>query len=174
MNVPIKLSDQLSDKKKIEILRKNWMSHDAKYQMTIVQRFGWEEANKLNKQIITEMGKTMMFRLKNALSIEDIRSPEEFMDICSAAVDFYYPSPIMLYEFKKNTDMQLLAVIKKCAVIDQIKSIGVTEFYECGCFAMRQGWYKALGLRVKEECLTCLKEGDKECNILVNVKRWKE
>jgi hypothetical protein len=172
MDKQICLLDKLTKDKKIEILRKNWMSHDAKSQMAIVQEFGWEKGNLLNKEIISEMGKVMMHRLKNALHITTIRNPDDFIDICSAAVDLYYPPPAMAYEFRKISENQLLANIKKCAVIAQVKRIGVSNFYECGCFAIRKGWYKALELKVKEECTSCIKEGDNECNIIVNVKKW--
>jgi hypothetical protein len=165
--------DKLNKDIKIEILRKNWMSHDAKSQMAIVREFGWEKGNKMNKEIISEMGKVMMYRLKNALDVTEIRNPDEFIAICSAAMDFYYPPPAMTYEFKKISDTQLLAIVKKCAVIDQVKRIGVSDSYECGCFAMRKGWYKALGLKAREECSSCIKEGDSECKIVVNVKSWK-
>lgn len=172
MDDPTNLLEKLTNEKKIEILRKNWMSHDAKSQMAIVREFGWEKGNKLNMEIISEMGKVMMYRLKNALGMKAIRNSEEFIDICSAAVDFYYPQPTMIYDFRKVSDNQLLAIIKKCAVIDQVKSIGVENSYECGCFAMRKGWYKALGLKIREECSSCIKNGDKKCKIIMNVKGW--
>ena len=164
--------DSLSDIQKIDILRKNWMSHDARSQMAIVQAFGWEKANKLNKKIIAEMGKVMMHRFVNALKITQVKNLQNLHDVCLAAMELYYPPPSMLYEFQKVSDSELLGIVKNCAVIEQVKRLGVENNYECGCFAMRSGWYKALGLDAEEECLTCIKDGDKECRVLIKVKKW--
>lgn len=170
MNSLLKL---LSDDNKIEILRKNWISHDAKAQMAIVREFGWEKGNKLNKEIIKEMGKVMMYRLKNALKISKIQNTDEFIAICSAAVEFYYPPPYMYFEFKIKSEDEMLAVIKKCPIINQVNKIGVTNFYECGCFSLRSGWYKALGLEIEEIVTSCIKNGDAECNIIIKVRKWR-
>jgi hypothetical protein len=172
MKKQVNLLDSLSDKKRIEILRKNWMSHDARSQMAIVREFGWEKGNKLNKKIIAEMGKVMMYRFVNALTFSNVKNVQHLHDVCIAVMEFYYPPPSMSYEFQKVSDNELLGIVKQCAVIEQVKRIGMEKFYECGCFAMRSGWYKALGVDVKEECLSCMKNGDNECKILLKVKNW--
>ncbi len=174
MNQRINLLKKLSDKKKIEILRKNWMSQDAKSQMAIVSEFGWEKGNKINKQVIGEMGKVMMYRFKNALDVKIIKNPDDLINLISTMVEFYYPPPNMVYEFEKISDCQILAIVKKCPIIEQVKSIGVSDFYECGCFEMRKGWYKALKLKAKEECLACIKQGESECKIMIDVSKWNE
>ncbi|MFX1258142.1 MAG: hypothetical protein ACFFAN_09800 [Promethearchaeota archaeon] len=157
---------------KIEILRKNWMSHDARYQMAIVREFGWEKGNKLNKVIIHDMGKVMMYRLMNALDISKVKSIDELKALCLCAICFYYPEPIFSYHIEEISETDLLGVVDKCSTYDNIKKIGVVNQYECGCFAMRSGWYKALGMEVEEILLTCLKNGDKKCKILLKVKNW--
>ncbi|MFW9771920.1 MAG: DUF6125 family protein [Candidatus Thorarchaeota archaeon] len=165
--------DALTDQQKIDILRKNWMSHDARAQMAIVKEFGWEKGNKLNKSIIAEMGKVMMYRFINALKISEVKNLQTLHDVCLAAMEFYYPPPTMSYEFQKVSDNELLGIVKKCAVINQVKRIKMEDNYECGCFSMRSGWYKALGVDAEEKCLNCLKDGDKECRVLITVKKWK-
>lgn len=169
----ISLLNSISNEKKIEILRKNWMSHDARAQMTIVREFGWEKGNKLNKEIIGEMGKVMMYRLMNGLNFSKIKKVDDLILICSTAVELYYPPPNMSYEFEKISKNEALAIVKKCPIIEQVKKIGVTEFYDCACLSMRAGWYKALGIKAKEELLTSIKKGGKECQIAVRIKKWR-
>jgi hypothetical protein len=166
------LLNSLDDKTRIEILRKNWMSHDARSQMAIVQEFGWEKGNKLNKSIIKEMGKIMMYRLMNALGIKEVKDISRFYNICSTALNFYYPPPAMSYNFQNISDKELIGVIEKCSAIENVKKLGVENSYECGCFSMRSGWYKALGVKVQEDCLSCMKDGDKECKIVIKIKKW--
>lgn len=165
---------QIPDKKKIEILRKNWMSHDAKSQMTIVREFGWDKGNKINKQVIQEMGKTMMQRLLNTLEIKKITNMTDLLNFCYTAMNLYYPPPSMVYELKKLSETEAIGKITKCQAIEQVKSLNVENFYECGCHSMRAGWYKAMGAKVQEECLTCIKNGDEFCTIRLNVKRFKK
>lgn len=168
----MKLLSKLDDETKIEILRKNWMSHDAKTQMSIVREFGWEKGNELNKQIIEEMGKTMMYRLMNAFGVSKINNVKDFEAICMAAMNFYYPSPVFSLHFENISDDAVLGVVKKCSTYDNIMKIGVAKQYECGCFAMRAGWYKALGLKIEEELGKCLKNGDNVCEVTVRIKKW--
>lgn len=173
MEKQISYLDSLDDQQRIDILRKNWMSHDARSQMAIVKEFGWEKGNKLNKKIIADMGKVMMYRFTNALKIPQVKDLQALHDVCLAAMEFYYPPPTMMYEFQKISDNVLLGIVKKCAVISQVMRIKMEDNYECGCFSMRSGWYKALGVDAEEKCLTCLKDGDKECKVLITVKKWK-
>lgn len=172
MNQNLDLLELISNEKKIDILRKNWISHDAKSQMAIVQEFGWEKGNKLNKSVIYEIGKVMMYRFKNALNIDRVSNIQDFLKICTAAMKFYYPPPYAYYKFQKISDKEIIGSVEKCPIIENVKKLGVAKFYECGCFVMRSGWYKALGLEVHEECLSCLKDGDNECQIIVKVKDW--
>ncbi|MFX1388035.1 MAG: hypothetical protein ACFE9M_12530 [Promethearchaeota archaeon] len=172
MNNQPELLSKLTDKQKIEILRKNWMSHDARAQMAIVREFGWDKGNLLNKEIIGEVGKIMIYRLMNALRIFKIKNMKDFETFYNVATNFYYPSSISSYYFKQISDNVLIAVIEKCSTYDNIMKIGVAKHYECGCFAMRNGWYKAMDLKVEEELGKCLKNGDEVCEITIRIKKW--
>jgi len=172
MNQNINLLESISNEKKMEILRKNWMSHEARYQMAIVQEFGWEKANKINKTVIHEMGKVMMYRLINALGISHVDNIDNFKDICLMTQEFYYPSPIFSTQFDRESDIAITGRVEKCGIIENIERLGVSDQYECGCFAMRSGWYEALGMIVEEKLGDCLKNGANACQISVSVKKW--
>ena len=172
MNQNINLLKSISNEKKIEILRKSWMSHEARYQMTIVQEFGWEKANKINKAVIHEMGKVMMYRLMNALGISHIDNIDDFKDICFTTQEFYYQPPLFSVHLDRESDTSLIGSVEKCATIENIKRLGVSDQYECGCFAMHSGWYEALGMMVEEKLGDCLKNGANFCQISVSVKQW--
>ena len=168
------LLSTISDKQRIEILRKNWMSHEARWQMAAFEAMGWEKGNALNQTIIREMGKVMMHRLMNALGNPEVKNVEELDAVCSAAMDLYYPPPTFVYHFDRLSETSLLGVIEKCAILENVKKAGVTDFYECGCFAMRSGWYEALGVEAKEELGKCLKRGDETCEIVLKVNKWRK
>ncbi|MBD3342385.1 MAG: hypothetical protein GF353_25010 [Candidatus Lokiarchaeota archaeon] len=166
------LSKEINDNKKIEILRKNWMSHDARAQMAVVQEFGWEMGNKINKNVMRDIGRTMMYRFMNAVGVKKVHNISDFLTICMSAMKFYYPPPHMNYEFDIISKNEVLGTVKQCAAIQQVKKLGVTNSYECGCFAMRFGWYKALGIKANENCLSCIKDGDSNCKISIKIKKW--
>ena len=166
------LLSSVNNEKKIEILRKNWMSHEARYQMAIVQELGWERANDINKSVIYKMGKLMMYRLMNTLEISHIDNIDDFKDICLTAQEFYYPPPIFSVYLNRESDTSLSGTVEKCGTIDNVKRLGVLDQYECGCFAMRSGWYKALGMDVEEKLGNCIKNGDNACEITLRVKKW--
>jgi hypothetical protein len=166
------LINSLSDEIKIENLRKNWMSHDARAQMAIVREFGWEKGNRLNKTIISEMGKVMMFRLINALNLPRVKNINDLYNICITAMEFYYPPPSMSYRFEYVSEDELLGIVEKCAIIEQVKRLKITNYYECGCFAMRSGWYQALNLNVTEQCISCIKDGGNQCKVAIKVRKW--
>jgi hypothetical protein len=168
------LLSSVTDEQRIEILRKNWMSHEARWQMTVFEVLGWEKGNNLNETVIREMGKVMMYRLMNALGISQVRNVEELEAICSAAMDLYYPFPAFVYHFECLSDTSLLGVIEKCGIYENVKKAGVSDFYECGCFAMRSGWYDALGIEAEEELQSCLRRGDKGCEIVLRVNKWRK
>lgn len=172
MEVKTNLISAVNNEKKIEILRKNWMSHEARYQMAIVREFGWEKANNINKTVIYEMGKVMMYRLMNALKISHVDNIEDFKEICLTTQEFYYPPPVFSVHFDRESDMSLSGSVQKCGIIEKVKRLGVSDQYECGCFAMRSGWYKALGMDVEEKLGNCIKNGDNVCEISLRVKKW--
>ena len=172
MDVKASLLSSVNNKMKIEILRKNWMSHEARYQMAIVRELGWEKANNINKTVIYEMGKVMMYRLMNALKISHVDNIDNFKDICITTQEFYYPPPTFSVHFDRESDTSLSGSVEKCGIIENVKRLGVSDQYECGCFAMRSGWYKALGMDVEEKLGNCIKNGANACQITIFVKKW--
>ena len=167
------LLSSITDQKRAEIHRKNWMSLDARWQMAVFQECGIELGNKLNKTVIQEMGKVMMYRLMGATEISEVSNISELEAICSAAMELYYPPPAIKFHFEQQSDTSLLGVIEYCITNENVKKVGMSEYYECGCFAMRSGWYEALGVNAEEKLGKCLKSGDEVCEISINVSDWK-
>lgn len=61
-----------------------------------------------------------MYRLMKAFGISRINNIDELKAICSAAVDFYYPSTFV-YNFEHLSDKCLLGVIKSCGTYETVK-----------------------------------------------------
>lgn len=58
-----------------------------------------------------------------------------------------------------------MGIIRRCYAYTKLCSIGYEKDYACGCFGLRQGWYDAMGLPVKEHLVKCMKDGADQCEI---------
>ena len=161
--------------KKFEIVRNNWMSHDARWQMLVVKNYGWDVGNKLNQEAVKKMGRIMMYRMMNALGISNVENPYELINLMLSVVTLNYPTHQegefqMLVESRSSIKIQG----HYCSTHENIKKVNAEGKYECGCFPLREGFFNALQLEVKQDCSKSLMKGDEQCVILLKVKNWEE
>lgn len=169
------LLSSIPNEQKIEMLRKNWISHDVRWQMQVVKNLGWDFGNKLNQETIKEMGRIMMYRMMNTLGVTKVQTIDELKKLTWAVISLSYPSaPENLFHFSCQSNSKLLIKGTKCSTYDNIKKVGATQQYKCGCFALRSGFFKALNLDVEQVCQKSLMKGDNECEIILNVNKWKD
>lgn len=167
------LLNSIPNEQKIEMLRNNWISHDAKWQMQVVKNFGWEVGNKLNQETIKEMGRIMMYRMINTLGVSKIQTIEVLKTLLIAVITLSYPSaPKNIFQVICKSKSALLIRIEKCSTHENIKKVGATQQYECACFALRSGFFKALNLNVEQTCQKSLMKGDNKCEICLKVEKW--
>ncbi|MFX1507115.1 MAG: hypothetical protein ACFFDC_13630 [Promethearchaeota archaeon] len=168
------LLKSLTETQKIDILRKNWFSHDARWQYATFLELGVEKGNELNYKVSNQIGKVIMHRLMNALNMDSIRTIEEFQAILEAAMDLYYPSPQFVYHFKRRNDISLLGIMEFCSIYENVQKAGISDQYKCACFAMHSGWFEALGIEVLEELKKSLKDGDGLCEFHLTIKKFSD
>lgn len=167
-----KPASSLNDDVSIDFLRKNWLSHDARWQMEVVRNFGWEAGNKINKAVIKDIGKVMMFRMKKILGITEVKNFEQLHDLILSIVTLNFPPPENVYQFERVSNSTLCLKCQKCSTHDNVKKVRATKLYECGCFSLREGFFSALNLTLEQELESSLMRGDKECKIFLNIKEW--
>ena len=71
------------------------------------------------------------------------------------------------YEFGFTDSGENIGTIHRCYANTKIRDIGAQNDYQCGCFALRAGWYEAMHVEVKEKLLRSLKDGDDRCEIII-------
>ena len=172
MNENEHLLDTLSDVQKIEMLRKNWQSHDARWQMAAVMEFGWEKGNKLNKEVSYDFGKVAMYRMMNALGISQVNNMDEFLKIYNSIIKFLFPPPITVYKLKQISESSLIGYVKNCMTYNNVKKARATKNFECACFNLRAGFYDALGIDLEEKPIKRLMKGDDCCEIVFTINNW--
>jgi hypothetical protein len=152
---------------KRELIAKSRWTCDSHWMMAMVFNAGWDVANKMNLQVGQATGKVEMHRLMKVMGLNKPKDEKEFMMLITLAMETFITQDYFDYEFKILSSGKWVGIIKQCYAYTKVKSINVTKDYECGCFGLRQGWYQAMGLQVKENLVKCLKNGADQCEIEV-------
>jgi hypothetical protein len=152
---------------KRELVAKSRWTCDSHWMMSMVMNTGWDIANKMNLQVGQAVGKVEMHRLIKILGMDKPKNEKEFMMLMTLGMETFITQDYFDYEFKLLSSGKWVGIIKQCYAYTKVRSINVDKDYECGCFGMRQGWYQAMGLEVKETLVKCLKDGDSQCEIMV-------
>ncbi len=153
---------QFSDMR--EMVAKSRWTCDSHWMMAMVMNAGWDTANKMNFQVAKTVGRVEMQRLMKNLNIKQPTSQEDFRLLVTLALEAFITKDYFDYESDSTGNV---AIIKRCYAYTKIHSIGLDKDYACGCGALREGWYQAMGVEVKEKMLKCLKDGDNRCEILI-------
>ncbi|MFX0125017.1 MAG: L-2-amino-thiazoline-4-carboxylic acid hydrolase [Candidatus Hodarchaeota archaeon] len=162
----------LTPNQQINMLRKNWMSHDARWQYSTFQELGIEKGNKLNHDVSHQMGKVITYRLLNAMGISQVNTIEEMQTIFNTIMELCYPPPRFIYHFEQKSDSSLLAIMEYCSIYENVKKAGIADQYECACSAMHSGWCEAMKIEAKEEITKSLKKGDEFCEFIFTVNKF--
>ncbi len=147
-----------------EMVAKSRWTCDSHWMMAMVMNNGWDTANKMNLQVSKTVGHVEMQRLMKRLDISKPASLEDFRLLVTLAMETFITKDYFDYEPDPTGSV---AIIKRCYAYTKIHSIGVDKDYVCGCGALREGWYQAMGVEVKEKMLKCLKDGDDRCEIQI-------
>jgi hypothetical protein len=169
---PISLRDIPEEEQK-EILRKSWQSVDGRWQFAAFSALGPEQGNAINKEIARAVHKGAMHKLLRAFNLSRVSNTEEFYGVMTAAMELFFAHSDFEYKFERVSDCTFRGAITKCRTNDNVRSAGVGDIYECGCFSCRDGWYEAMGVEVEEKCERRLLQGDAACEITFTVKSWK-
>lgn len=154
---------------RMEILAKSRFSQESRWMMAMVVATGWDMANRMNLEVGADVGEAEMHRLMELLEIEKPRDEAEALLLLAMAMELFATKKYFDYEFKPLGQDRILGIVYECYANTKVRSIGVEDQYECGCFGMRSGWYRALGIEPKETLVKCMKAGDDHCEILINI-----
>ena len=148
-----------------ELLARTRFSCESRWMMAMVAAAGWDMANQMNLAVGEAVAEGEMHRLMELISIKSPTNDAEFAELISVAMELFAPEKYFDYRFEQLESGGMMGVVYNCFAYRKVKSIGVENSYKCGCFGMRAGWYKAMGIEVKERVLKCLFDGDDYCEI---------
>ncbi len=154
------------------MLAKGRWTCESNWMMAMVMAAGWDAVNAANLEVGKAVAKVEMHRLMKLLEMEAPKSDEEFTMMVVVAMECFITEDYWDYEARYVGPGKMLAIVRKCYAYTKIHSIGVDKDYRCGCFGLRDGWYAAMGIEVEEKLTKCLKDGDDQCEIWVQIKSF--
>ena len=162
----------LSDGQEKELLRRCWYTHDARWFMSVVQEFGLEAANRLNKRTCRALGEAEMRRLVGALGIAAPTNVQELVPVIEAAFRLFTPPPLMDLEVRLVDDHSWEGWMKSCFIHDNVVKAGIGPSYVCAAIDRIWGWHDALSLPLAGEppALRCRKLEGRECRHVLTIR----
>lgn len=166
LNQPTKINDKYKlslDTQKF-LLQMCWAQHDAQWFLKSKEKYGIEEGNNLNQNVIKSMGKIEARHVLNALGIKkgSIKTMTEIFKIMNTIMDTYFPK-LMKFKFIVNSETEGLGIVKKCFIWDMVKKSKSESEYVCACNHRHYGWLEAFGINGKIIPVSRIPDGGDKC-----------
>lgn len=159
----------LSEKKElIELLNKNWMTHDGMWFYHCLQAVGIEATNRLNKSAIAALAPIEIKRLLTYLGLKKsaFNSYPTFKAFFQKASELFIPNFMnVTMSFPGSNRMHWEFKPYKCFAYKGMVAAGVVDQYECGVIYRIECWIKHLGIQytVQPKITNCLMLRDGHC-----------
>jgi hypothetical protein len=143
------LIDQLDKKEIREFFSKNWMTHDAMWFAGVMQEFGAEKANQINKGAVKAMAGIEIKRIMKLMGKQKdavITTFEELGEIIDSTYKLIQPEFMKLYYGFPEKNI-FRGGFHQCFAHDGVSQIGLIDVYQCGIVMRVQGWFEGLGVR---------------------------
>lgn len=157
--------EAIPESDKLEMLAKGRFSCESRWMMMMVAEAGWEKANEYNRAVAEAVGYGEMSRLIDLAGTGRPSNHGEFMRLVLLARQLFLPDKYFEASFARPAEDVFTATMRRCIAHNKVSSLGLEDRYECGCFAMRRGWYRAMGVEVSESLGRCLLDGDEYCEV---------
>lgn len=154
-----------------EKLYRYWWLHDGAWYQNVAKTYGFETANKLNKESLRSMAKRTMQTYVRERGLDS-----STMDLATLVHHFMEGAGEMWPDEWVDLESHILGpdsfevVLKKNFAIEMLRKAGTLEKYECTGLVLREGWFAGLGVKnyVQEE-KECMVKGDPVCRFLVRI-----
>ena len=166
------LLSTISEEEKLKMLSKNWLSHDARWQIGSVSYLGWDKANKLNQNVTKQIGKVLMLRMMKALKISEVKNIYQVNLLLGLTTYFNFLIHPSTWYIKTISNEEYKLVINECFTFENVKRVGATGGYECACHFFREGLFEAICIEIEQTCQKNLMKGDNKCKICIKIKNW--
>jgi len=148
-----------------DLLRGCWYAHDARWFACVMEAYGLEVANAINRRALRAQGKAEARRLVAALGLAPVTTVEEFARFVEVASRLLIPRPDMQFELRVVDERRYEIALTRCFIAENIARAGIDGGYVCAVFHRIQGWHEGVGLPLTEHpaALPCAKTRGRPC-----------
>jgi len=137
---------------------------DGQWYLKSKKRYGFEEANELNQNVVSSIGKIEVRHILSALGIKkgDIKTVPEMFKMMNTIMDVLIPK-VMKFKFVAQSEKEGLAFVDKCFIWKEVQKSKEPTDYVCACNFRHRGWLEAMGVNGKIIPLKRFSNGDNCC-----------
>jgi hypothetical protein len=146
------------------ILQMCWAQHDGQWFLKSKKKYGIKEANQLNQQVVSSMGKIEARHILSALGIKKgaIKTIPEIIKLMNTLMDVIIPK-VMKFKFIVNSEKQGIGIVEKCFIWKEVEKAKAESEYICACNFRHRGWLDAIGVNGDIIPLKRISKGDDIC-----------
>ncbi len=156
-----------------ELLIKCWMTHDGSWFASVLEEYGIDAANRMNKAAISKLAPLELRRVIRAAGLGEVdagtaEGVKEIMDAAFGIVK----GDFMDFTFSEVEPGVFRWKMNRCFALEGMKVIGAYEYYECGVLYRVLCWLDALGVSydVEPPVHGCLMRDTGDCGGLIRLK----
>jgi hypothetical protein len=140
---------------------------DGQWYLKSKNKYGFEEANKLNQKVVFSIGKIEVRHILSALGIKkgDIKTVSEMFKVMNTIMDVLIPK-VMKFKFVAQSENEGIAYVDKCFIWKEVQKTKEALDYVCACNFRHRGWLEAMGLNGQIIALKRFSNGDNCCEFM--------
>lgn len=136
---------EIQPEKRMTLLLKGWLTHDAMWLKSAIERYGIDEANELNLSAIQGLCAVETQKICKLLGIGPVTSREGLDQFLHFAFEQFGKDVIEIsWDWPADNVLQLETT--SCFAYKGMTAAGCIDQYKCGIFTRIFGWFTNLGL----------------------------
>ncbi len=156
----------------LDLVRRAWYAHDARWFAAVAQECGIDVANRLNRQAVRAVARGEMRRLMQAIGAGPPADLEGALALLDRGRQLYVPPSLMDVEIAPVGPKAYTIAFRRCFVHENVTRAGIASAYECAVFQRIEGWHEAWELPLANELFTgpCAMAQGRECRQLMAIR----
>lgn len=146
----MKSLDEITKEELIDLENRCWMTHDGMWFYSCLNRFGIEEANRLNKSAIKGLAPFEIERTKKTVGYDKqtIETFDDWRAYFLIAKTLFIPSFMnVIFSFQEPNVMHWELEPNNCFAFKGMKRMDVIDKYECGVIYRVECWLDCFGVK---------------------------
>jgi hypothetical protein len=145
-----------------------WLGCDGRWFLNVAERYGYEEANELNKRVNRSLTRASMRKLVKVAGWDRPSDMDALKEMLETGYEVYHPPPECEIELQVLNGQTLRALFHRCPVMEKVERGGGMDNYRCACPLSFEGWIEALGLAGEARIEQGPEQGP-PCEVLITV-----